>query len=611
MNDVSGSGSKPRRPTSGTLEDLYAVARHLSKEARLELGLLVPFSTYLQDPLVAESKPGYGIVDTHVAWEPGITDGPTSSRFAVVDYNGDSGVLFETAKWDPKDMCFRDPNDIEVSGENPDTPQFHQVNVWAVLQEALAFFEDSYALGRPVPFGFEGNRLIVVPHAGHGRNAFYDRASKSLQFYYFDTEDEKGNRRRVNTCLSADIVRHEFGHAVLDGIRPLLHEGVRLETSAFHEYVGDLTAILCALRNNDFRDQLAASTQGRLSKADSLKGIAEEFGEAVRDKPYLRSAQNDKTMADVAHEATPHPISEVLTGAVFDFLVEIGSRYQERSNSTAKQALWYACQRIQRMAVQPLDFLPPMDVTFRDYALAMLTAEKLSNPTDPRGYLPLLRDMFARRGILDADDDSLLEAPCCPDDGPRWNVFHGADSISRSRAAAYRFLDDNRDKLLIPLHQDVVVADLYDANKRDRTSARLPRQIVLCYVWYEDVVPDGEEFGNFDGKVVRMPCGGTLVFDEHDRVLSWVRKPGTEGGTGTRWDAEKEEGAQRKATFLRGLAERISSGKVGAALGSSEGLLGTQVPPLTVREEDGSLRFELSPFLGLSDDDGYEGDQRW
>ena len=68
--------------------------------------------------------------------------------------------------------------------------------------------------------GFEGNRLIVVPHAGYGQNAFYDRRSKSLQFYYFDRGTD-----RTFTCLSTDIVNHEFGHAVLDGIRPHYHEG--------------------------------------------------------------------------------------------------------------------------------------------------------------------------------------------------------------------------------------------------------------------------------------------------------------------------------------------------------------------------------------------------
>jgi len=40
-------------------------------------------------------------------------------------------------------------------------------------------------------WAFEGNRLIVVPHAGYGENAYYDRGSMSLQFYWFDDEGER------------------------------------------------------------------------------------------------------------------------------------------------------------------------------------------------------------------------------------------------------------------------------------------------------------------------------------------------------------------------------------------------------------------------------------
>ena len=45
-------------------------------------------------------------------------------------------------------------------------------------------------MGRTIPWAFEGNRLIVVPHAGYGENAYYDRTSKSFQFYYFGSEQD-------------------------------------------------------------------------------------------------------------------------------------------------------------------------------------------------------------------------------------------------------------------------------------------------------------------------------------------------------------------------------------------------------------------------------------
>ena len=152
-----------------------------------------------------------------------LTTVPTSARFAIVDYDGGTEVLNPPARWDGDLGKFVDSKGKVLDRDNLDSPQFRQMNVWATLQNALDFFESGFGLGRRIAWGFEGNRLIVVPHAGYGENAFYDRDSKSLQFYYFD-RGEEGLRKRIHTCLSADIINHEFGHAVLDGIRPHYHE---------------------------------------------------------------------------------------------------------------------------------------------------------------------------------------------------------------------------------------------------------------------------------------------------------------------------------------------------------------------------------------------------
>ena len=62
---------------------LYAQARYLPKDFKKKCGLLLPFSTYFQDPFVAKTDPQKAIdEDVFVAWEPGLMDGPTSSRFA-------------------------------------------------------------------------------------------------------------------------------------------------------------------------------------------------------------------------------------------------------------------------------------------------------------------------------------------------------------------------------------------------------------------------------------------------------------------------------------------------------------------------------------------------
>ena len=57
-----------------------------------------------------------------------------------------------------------------------------------------------------------------------------------------------GSSERVFTCRSFDIVSHETGHAVLDGLRPnWLLASAPPQTGGLHESFGDLTAIFLAL----------------------------------------------------------------------------------------------------------------------------------------------------------------------------------------------------------------------------------------------------------------------------------------------------------------------------------------------------------------------------
>ena len=603
--------------------NLYAQAQSLPKDFRIRAKLLLPFVTYFQDPFVAKTDPQKALdEEVLVAWEPGLADGPTSSRFAIVDYDGDSGTLEPPAAWDPETERFIGTDGQPIDEKAVHTPQFRQVSVWALLQCTLAYFEDGSALGRPIPWAFEGNRLIVVPHAGYGENAYYDRTSKSLQFYYFGSEEDT-----IYTCLSTDIVHHEFGHAVLDGIRPHFNESIHPQTAAFHEFVGDLTAILLTLKNQKLRQQLAVASHGRFEDATTLSSLAEEFGKAVSDRPYLRTARNDSTMSTVAGETSPHRLSAVLTGAMFDALIAIGKKYQEpgepddepKKPKTSKQVFWEAADRMQRTAIQPLDLLPPVEVTFRDYAFAVCRSQELSDPLDPEGYYALLIDVFRAREVLTADDEAELKAPHYLYDRLELNVRHRIDDISRSRASAYRYLDDNREDLLIPASRDFFVADLYDARKRFRQNLPLPRQIVLQYVWREEITLEGARFGRFDGRTTTMLCGGTLVFNENGNVLSWMKKPGSQpyGGTwdrdddtvrGRAWAAAVSEGEARRTALLDHIAAQIALGRVGPLLESPKGLAAALVPPMTAVDDGDRVRFSLSPHLHLSEDAHVDGE---
>jgi hypothetical protein len=598
--------------------ELYAVRQFLNRDTQVKLDLRIPFDVYFQDPYVTASNPAYNFDEQFaVPWEPGLSDGPTSARIAVVDYDGGTEVLNPPARWNADLRKFVDTKGKVLDRDNLGSPQFRQMNVWATLQNALDFFESGFGLGRRIAWGFEGNRLIVVPNAGYGENAFYDRDSKSLQFYYFD-RGEGSARKRIHTCLSADIINHEFGHAVLDGIRPYYHESVLAETAAFHEFLGDISAILIAFRNTAFRGQVANATGGDLDKDNTLSSLAEEFGNNIGNQPYLRSALNSLKYKELKDDQRQHYMSQVLTGAMFDIIRRLTRYYMKVRGESAKDALWSTIRRMQCMAVQPLDLLPPADVMFEDYALGVLRAEQIVNPTDPDGYRNMMIDVFVDRGILSKAKATELKKPVTVFDRLNVAVFHDPQSIAASRANAYRFLDDNRRDLFIPFAADVVVTDLSMAQKLTVAARRLPRQVLLQYIWREDVLLEGERFGRFKGEMTSMLCGGTLALDIDGNCVAWARKPGTmpliKGPVKRRSEEDEvEAGRVRREAFLNALAARIAAGRIGDSIaGGAAGLLKKSIAPITSNVVDGSVRFGLSPHIGIhSDEDEEMGERPW
>ena len=279
-----------------------------SLEDRRNLGLLINVPICVQDPSFIRDKSELGIEMIEVGWEPGLTDGPTSARIAVEDYYGENKR--PPAKWDEKRHCFVDNLQGQPIAPKLNNDQFHQINVWAIAQRILEFYEDFTVLGRQVPWGFNGNRLIIKPHATtEETGTYYNADNKSLEFAYIH-----GN---VYTCLSHDIVAHETGHAVLDGIRPYFYDSWTLETLAFHEFVADLTAIMSALRNNYVRRIFIDYLEKGLPEKDFLAKIGEEFGKAISNSDFIRTAQNKVTMDDVLSVGKGSPRrcrSQILTG---------------------------------------------------------------------------------------------------------------------------------------------------------------------------------------------------------------------------------------------------------------------------------------------------------
>ncbi len=441
-----------------------------SLEDRRNLGLLINVPICLQDPSFIRDKSKLSIEMIEVSWEPRFTDGPTSARITVEDYyETEFGTHKpDPAKWDEKQRCFVDPKG-QLVAPKLNNDQFHQINVWAIAQRILEFYEDFTVLGRPVPWGFNGNRLVIKPHATtEEKGTYYDPVTKSLEFAYIH-----GN---VYTCLSHDIVAHETGHAILDGIRPYFYDSWTLETEAFHEFIADLTAIMSALRNNYVRNIFIDYLEKGLPEKDFLAKIGEEFGKAISNSDFIRTAQNKVTMDDVRRwekdraDDAVHNSSQVLTGMIYDLLLKLYQGYRLREH-TPDEAAWHATRRLTQMALQSLDFLPPVDVTFCDYVEAFLIRDELLDPEDRHEYRPLIRQLCEERKIQVPLEGQRPKRPRNLANPP-------VDGLLASRTSAYKYIHANREALRIPAMRDVVV-DVYTAQKVDRAFIRLPQEIIV------------------------------------------------------------------------------------------------------------------------------------
>jgi hypothetical protein len=138
---------------------------------------------------------------------------------------------------------------------------------------------------------------------------------------------------------------------------------------------------------------------------------------------------------------------------------------------------------------------------------------------------------------------------------------------------------------------------------------------VLVYTWIEQVKLESDEtldldFGKYEGETFDLICGGTLVFDGRNNLLSWMRKPGTEHLTPeaeqeilgkarqTKWDQmalkDLEEGRKRKSNLLSYISGLVNNGLVGSDTGNR--FAGGMQPVLAI-QENGSLHLETQPHL--------------
>lgn len=167
---------------------------------------------------------------------------------------------------------------------------------------------------------------------------------------------------------------------------------------------------------------------------------------------------------------------------------------------------------------------------------------------------------------------------------------------------------------MIPLNADLVVTEIVRASKLARDGRSLPEQIIVQYIWREDLILAGKKFGRFDGERTAMLCGATMVLDQNGNLIHWARKPGSVGvGTNAAATAEQVKGAARRTELLETIAARVAAGAIGETIGSELGLVERATPPFGFQKIDGTIRFQLAPHFSLRGDVELDetGDRQW
>ncbi|GGT92357.1 MULTISPECIES: hypothetical protein [Actinomadura] len=283
------------------------------------------------------------------------------------------------------------------------TPEFDCAHTFAVVRETMAMYERHNG-GVPIPFAWNvgGNteRVTVFPHAAEGANAFYSRTAKALKFLFFTPKGQPASNV-LFTCQSFDIVAHETGHAILDGLKPgWLSADAPPQTGGLHEAFGDITAIFLALAQPDQAEALVALTKANLHDRSFLAEMAEQFGKALGMPSGLRNADNDLKLSEVGNEV--HSISQVFTGAIYDILADVYtfelSRQQRTKDATV--VLIETASALCRLVFDAIVASPATDARYVDVANKMLQAS--ADRGDPAVYRTFIRNRFAVREVTTA-----------------------------------------------------------------------------------------------------------------------------------------------------------------------------------------------------------------
>lgn len=396
--------------------------------------------------------------------------GPRGYRVQVIDYDSSTQTLYQTVK-DPPNRADGLPDDPLANLSDDEllaSPDFHAMNTYAIVMRTLAQFE--FALGRRVAWSIPGHQIQVAPHAFADANAFYSPDDEALLFGYFPRVEGEG---QVFSCLAHDIVAHETTHALLDGLRERYTDPSSPEQAGFHEGFADIVAILSVFSLRDVVEKVLDPAHPDALPADAvsaealrqsiLTGLAKEFGQelsGIRGNALRRSVTLTPGH-DYLHDTEfdePHRRGEVLVAAIMNGFLEVWARrlqpyIHENRTLDRRRAVEEGAEvagRLLTICIRALDYCPPSDLQFCDFASALLTADWEMYPKDLkygfRGALRASLDAYGiRRASASNGEEGAWEPPPCGE-RPVYDRTH-FEAMQRDPDELFRFIWENRKTL--------------------------------------------------------------------------------------------------------------------------------------------------------------------
>jgi hypothetical protein len=400
--------------------------------------------------------------------------GPRGYRVFVVDYDSSTDAYRRPV---PVGRNSRNPTQVPADpfqdtadAELLKSPDFHAFMTYGIVMKTLARFE--FALGRRLSWSFGSHQIQVSPHAFSDANAFYSDRAQGLFFGYFPSSDGK---RTIYTCLSHEIVAHETTHALLDGLRERYTDPSSPQQAGFHEGFADIVALLSILSAQSIVEKVVdlglpearrgfirrSSVSLAALKDSGLCGLAQEMGSelagvhghALRRSVSLPPSQDYLTSGE---RDEPHACGEVLVAAVLntflaiwvDRLRAIGNGSHLDRNRAAEEGAELA-DHLLNVCIRAIDYCPPTDIEFGDFASALLTVDAELNPTDAKYALRKhLLAAFTGYGIFPTSKGSAERQEGSWDPPPEKNPFvydrTHFENMKSDPDELFRFLWENR-----------------------------------------------------------------------------------------------------------------------------------------------------------------------